>query len=74
MVVACMMVAECVVNHESYDNKLESARKVNSYICKECGLSKSDLPMALQTKFDEFSKMDEKAQPKAESKKQPNLV
>lgn len=68
--VASMMVTECVLNAESYSNKLETARKTNTYICKECGLSKADLPAALQNKFDEFSSMDEKT----DAKTQPNLA
>lgn len=49
------MVAECVVNSDCFQNPLETARKVNAYICKECGLSKEDLPEVLQTKFEEFA-------------------
>lgn len=55
-----MVVAEAIINSEAYENKLDSARKINAFICQHCSMSKDDLPANLRMKFEAFSLGNEK--------------
>lgn len=62
LTVSCVMAMDCVVNSETYENKLASGRKVGAYMAKYCGTSKDDLPTNLLMKFNEFCNGDDKSQ------------
>lgn len=55
MTVGVVMTLDCVLRGRDYPNKLDSARKVSTYLAKHCGISKEDLPANLLTHFNKFA-------------------
>lgn len=56
LIIATVLAAEVVINKDKYENKLDTARKISSFIARSCGLSTGDLTPTLSHKFTEFSK------------------